>query len=127
VTGFSQTPFTTRYHDAKRNEQAIMRAHISKACADEDSDCEDVDVQALLRMDVPDHLPGSPLCPLHVMHQSGGRSICPSHGTRKTMLNQALKRKSKVGGPRASLVWSKREPEIVFDSGDGSGSGSGRY
>ena len=121
MTGFSQTPFATRYHDTKLNEQAIMRAHISKARAEEDSDCEDVDAEALLRMDVPDHLPGSPLCPLHAMHKSGGKSICPLHGSRKTMLDQALKRRSKVGGPRASLVWSKREPEIVFDSGDGSG------
>ena len=100
-----------------------MRAHISKARADEDSDCEDVDAEALLRLDVPDLLPGSPLCPLHAMNarSSLGKSICPLHGSRKTMLDQALKRKSRVGGPRASLVWSKREPEIVFDSGDGSG------
>ena len=100
-----------------------MRAHISKARADEDSDCEDVDAEALLRLDVPDHLPGSPLCPLHAMNarSSLGKSICPLHGSRKTMLDQVLKRKSRVGGPRASLVWSKREPEIVFDSGDGSG------
>lgn len=100
-----------------------MRAHISKAVAEDDSDCEDVDAEALLRLDVPDHLPGSPLCPLHVLHRSGGKGICPLHGSRKTMLSQTMKRKSKVGGgwPRASLVWSKREPEIVFDSGDGSG------
>lgn len=100
-----------------------MRAHISKARAEEDSDYEDVDAEELLRLDVPDHLPGSPLCPLHVVNAGSrrGKSICPLHGSRKTMFDQALKRKSKVGGPRASVVWSKREPEIVFDSGDGSG------
>jgi len=31
-------------------------------------------------IDVPDHLPGSPLCPLHPKHFGGQRAICPMHG-----------------------------------------------
>lgn len=96
-----------------------MRAHISKALAEDDSDCEDAD--ELLKIDVPDHLPGSPLCPLRPTHKSGGRSICPLHGSKKTMLDSAQKRKGKANGPRGSLAGQKREPEIVFDSGDGTG------
>jgi hypothetical protein len=96
-----------------------MRAHISKALADDDSGAEDADT--LLQTHVPDHLPGSPLCPLDGRNKTGGKSICPLHGSRKTMMDLALKRKGKgVVGQRASLVGVKREPEIVFDSGDGS-------
>jgi hypothetical protein len=86
-----------------------MRALISKALAEDDSSGEDADT--LLRTHVSDHFPGSPLCPLDVRNKTGGKSICPQHGSRKTMQDAALKRKSKAGG--------QREPEIVFDSGDG--------
>ncbi|OJD29583.1 rna polymerase ii accessory cdc73 [Diplodia corticola] len=34
--------------------------------------------------DVPEHLPGSPLCPLHPKHKSGGKGMCVYHGRRKT-------------------------------------------
>lgn len=122
MTGFSQTPFAQRYHDEKRSEQALMRSHISKANAEDDSDGDDV--PALLRMHVPDHLPGSPLCPIEpTNYQSSGRRICLLHGSRKSMLASAQKRKSKVGGgQRGSLTGTvKREPEIVFNSGDGGG------
>ncbi|KAK7539695.1 uncharacterized protein J3D65DRAFT_619487 [Phyllosticta citribraziliensis] len=34
--------------------------------------------------DVPEHLPGSPLCPLSPKHRGGGRGICVYHGRRKT-------------------------------------------
>lgn len=96
-----------------------MRALISKALAEDDSGGEDAD--ALLRTHVPDHLPGSPLCPLDVRNKTGGKGICPLHGSRKTMQDLALKRRSnRMGGQRASLTPAvKREPEIVFDSGDG--------
>lgn len=95
-----------------------MRALISKALAEDDSGGEDA--EALLRTHVPDHLPGSPLCPLDVRNRAGGKSICPLHGSRKTMQDAAQKRRSKVGGQRGSLTPAvKREPEIVFDSGDG--------
>ena len=101
-----------------------MRSLISKALADEDSDIDEAEAWA--NADVPDHLPGSPLCPLDAKHKSGGRGICPLHGTRKAMvLASAQKRKSRVGGvvggQRGSLTGAKREPAIVFDSGDGGG------
>ncbi|KAH7047501.1 hypothetical protein B0J12DRAFT_124499 [Macrophomina phaseolina] len=34
--------------------------------------------------DIPEHLPGSPLCPLSPKHKSGGKGICVYHGRRKT-------------------------------------------
>lgn len=97
-----------------------MRALISKALAEDDSGGEDED--ALMEMHVPDHLPGSPLCPLDPKHKSGGKSLCPLHGSRKTMQELAQRRKARTGGHKASFTAQavKREPEIVFDSGDGS-------
>jgi hypothetical protein len=97
-----------------------MRALHTKAIAEDDSGAEDADV--LLRTHVPDHLPRSPLCPLDVRNKTGGKSICPQHGSRKTMQDLAHRRKVRAGGQRASLTPAvKREPEIVFDSGDGNG------
>ncbi|KAF4552912.1 Hypothetical protein D9617_8g049250 [Elsinoe fawcettii] len=35
--------------------------------------------------DIPDHLPNSPLCPLHPKHHGGQKLICPMHGRAKNM------------------------------------------
>ena len=40
-------------------------------------------------IDVPDHLPSSPLCPLNKKGKNGVRPICPLHGRKKTLLNKA--------------------------------------
>ncbi|KAK4993579.1 hypothetical protein LTR66_005961 [Elasticomyces elasticus] len=39
-------------------------------------------------LNVPEHLPNSPLCPLNPKHKSGGKAICPLHGRKKTVLRQ---------------------------------------
>ena len=36
------------------------------------------------QLDVPDHLPNSPLCPLHPKNKSGGTGICVYHGRRSS-------------------------------------------
>lgn len=36
-------------------------------------------------LDIPDHLPSSPLCPLNPKHKSGGKTICPLHGRAKNV------------------------------------------
>ncbi|KAF2091641.1 hypothetical protein K490DRAFT_61074 [Saccharata proteae CBS 121410] len=41
--------------------------------------------------DVPEHLPGSPLCPLSPKHKSGGKGICVYHGRAKPKEMKALK------------------------------------
>ena len=45
---------------------------------------EAIEAEALSRehfvLQVPDHLPNSPLCPKHPRHKSGGTGICPVHG-----------------------------------------------
>jgi hypothetical protein len=35
--------------------------------------------------DIPDHLPGSPLCPREPKHSSGGTGVCPVHGKRSNL------------------------------------------
>lgn len=36
-------------------------------------------------LNVPEHLPSSPLCPKHPKHQSGGRGICVYHGRNREL------------------------------------------
>lgn len=38
-------------------------------------------------LDIPDHLPTSPLCPRHPKHKSGGKGVCPMHGQAETPQN----------------------------------------
>lgn len=35
-------------------------------------------------LNIPEHLPSSPLCPMNPMHKSGGTGVCVYHGRRKT-------------------------------------------
>ena len=39
---------------------------------------------AVFAIDVPDHLPASPLCPLNIKRSNGTRLICPLHGRKKS-------------------------------------------
>lgn len=43
-------------------------------------------VEDEFQIDVPDHLPNSPLCPLHPKNKSGGTGICVYHGRRRSSL-----------------------------------------
>ncbi|MCJ1409687.1 accessory factor associated with RNA polymerase II [Ptychographa xylographoides] len=48
---------------------------------------------------VPEHLPGSPLCPINSKHGSGGKGMCPYHGRARTDSNhadEAVKKKLKI-------------------------------
>lgn len=47
-----------------------------------------------LAMDVPEHLPNSPLCPLHPRNLDKGKLLCPIHGKGSTL---AARRTSKDG------------------------------
>ncbi|TGO86337.1 hypothetical protein BPOR_0312g00030 [Botrytis porri] len=50
--------------------RSSMSQHFSKAHAFE--------------LNVPDHLPNSPLCPANPMHPSNGQAVCPMHGRNRT-------------------------------------------
>ncbi|CAK1364230.1 unnamed protein product [Cercospora beticola] len=81
VTNFEQTPFSKRYYDSIRAEQQAIRAFIDQTMEEDDEECDEVVLG--FEQNVPDHLPKSPLCPLHPKHKSGGKAICPLHGRYK--------------------------------------------
>ena len=89
VTAFHQTPFSQRYGDTRRIKMNHIRSFVEESLKDDDDDASTF----LFELDVPDHLPSSPLCPLSPKHKSGGKAICPIHSRRKTNLGQ-----SGVGG-----------------------------
>jgi hypothetical protein len=78
VTHFEQTPFSKRYYDTKKATQQAIRKCIDETWDDDDEGDEEVVLG--FELNVPDHLPNSPLCPLHPKHKSGGKAICPLHG-----------------------------------------------
>lgn len=43
-------------------------------------------------LELPEHLPNSPLCPKNPAHKSGGSGICPSHGRRRSVGLKKLER-----------------------------------
>lgn len=55
-----------------------------------DEDEDDEDLISEFALDVPDHLPSSPLCPLHPKHKGGPKPICPLHGRGKGMAGKRL-------------------------------------
>ncbi|EME79225.1 uncharacterized protein MYCFIDRAFT_199055 [Pseudocercospora fijiensis CIRAD86] len=103
ITSFTQTPFSQRYHDTQRATQQAIRSFISDTLDEESDDETDNDIVLGFETDVPDHLPDSPLCPLHPKHKSGGKAICPLHG------RSVMKKKKRN-------VKSLNRVEIVFDT-----------
>ncbi len=102
VTNFEQTPYSQRCGDTKRNEMSRIRAYLDNVLQESD------DEEAILHfyLDVPDHLPNSPLCPLSPKHKSGGKAMCPLHGRKK-------------GVPAKEVLQRVRHgPTIVFDSAE---------
>lgn len=43
-------------------------------------------------LELPEHLPNSPLCPKNPAHKSGGTGICPSHGRKRSTGLKRLER-----------------------------------
>jgi parafibromin len=43
------------------------------------------DSEPAFELNVPEHLPGSPLCPRSPLHKSGGKGICVYHGRSRTL------------------------------------------
>ncbi|KAI5365879.1 hypothetical protein Slin14017_G035190 [Septoria linicola] len=101
VTEFEQTPFSKRYYDSIRSEQQAIRALIDETM-EEDDEADD-EVVLGFEQNVPDHLPNSPLCPLHPKHRSGGKAICHSHGRYK---------------PKKAQPSPLHKVEIVFDTSE---------
>lgn len=63
-------------------------------------------------LDIPEHLPSSPLCPMHPKHKSGGKGICPFHGRRRVDEETASTRMKGTGG---SVTGAAREGRMRVD------------
>jgi len=120
VTGFQQTSFSQRYGNTKRAESSRIRALLDEALND-DGDDDDNDTQIGFELNVPDHLPSSPLCPLNPKHRSGGTAICPLHG-RKRKKGPVVASSTPGSPPQTSGATG---PRIVYEGG-GSGSPEGQ-
>ncbi|KAI7372120.1 hypothetical protein KC354_g23 [Hortaea werneckii] len=111
VTDFEQTPFVQRYGNTLRAEHNRIRNFVD-ATLDDDRDDGEL-AQLGFELDVPDHLPNSPLCPLSSRHRSGGKGICPLHGRRKS----APSSPSPSNGHQLQQqrTPTKLEPRIVYE------------
>ncbi|KAI7086440.1 hypothetical protein KC356_g5004 [Hortaea werneckii] len=110
VTDFEQTPFFQRYGNTLRAEHNRIR-NLVDATLDDDRD--DELTQLCFELDVPDHLPNSPLCPLSSRHRSGGKGICPLHGRRK--LAPSSPSPSNGHQLQQQRTPTKLEPRIVYE------------
>ncbi|KAK3071238.1 hypothetical protein LTR53_008989 [Teratosphaeriaceae sp. CCFEE 6253] len=99
VTNFHQTPYSQRVANTRRTELSQIKTYVEQALNDDDDD-----TMLGFELNVPEHLTGSPLCPLSPKHKSGGKAICPIHGRRKVRRSVAAKAAkgaaSRNGGPR---------------------------
>ena len=106
VTEFEQTPYSTRYNDNRKAELRNMRSFLDETLNEDEDDSVNS-----FELDVPDHLPNSPLCPLSPKHKSGGKAICPLHGRKRAAT-------MRIWGPHPTAAKTMRkEPEIVYESG----------
>ncbi|KAK4548359.1 hypothetical protein LTR36_010229 [Oleoguttula mirabilis] len=110
VTDFHQTPYGQRYGNARRAEMNQIRTYVEDAL-NEDGD---EDLELGFELDVPEHLPNSPLCPLDPRHKSGGKAICPLHG-RKKRVERLGTTFNKVTTKTAGKVTIKPKPQIVYE------------
>ena len=60
---------------ATMESEELLPFHLG---AEAQKDCQ-------FELNVPEHLPGSPLCPRSPLHPSGGKGICVYHGRTRTM------------------------------------------
>lgn len=66
-------------------------------------------------LNVPDHLPNSPLCPANPKHPSKGQGICPLHGRSRSrgQSPNVSRNHTPDGSQRHSANWSRRQtPDI---------------
>nr|POF00918.1 hypothetical protein CFP56_20866 [Quercus suber] len=130
VTDFHQTPFSTRYHDARRAEKLGQRALLEEALLNiqhraDDNEHTDFEYE----LDLPDHLPNSPLCPLSPKHRNGEAGICPMHGRRTAVI--ATRSYVRSGVSQAMPLFqsrpaTSRAPRIVYEGREGDESASER-
>lgn len=131
VNAFYQTPYSQRYSDARRAKIAQIRSYMNEAMREDDSGADSSTMGTPFELNVPDHLPNSPLCPLSAKHKGGGKAICPMHRRLKTGLGTGDGGGGARGGRGGSEIGRKVKervgaPVIVFESSQKDGSGRHR-
>ena len=127
VTDFHQTPYSQRYGDARRAKMAQIRSYVDEVLGSNDYDSA---TKLPFELNVPDHLPSSPLCPLNARRNSTSPVLCPMHGRKGSQVKPTT-RASTIRG-RATrrdepTRTSSHQPTIVFESGDQSHGGDGGF
>ena len=74
----------TLHPRVKRKKASNFDWYMAKLKADEAEDSA-----TSFNLNVPDHLPSSPLCPKHPKHKSGGKGICVYHGRNRDSGDEA--------------------------------------
>jgi hypothetical protein len=69
---------TTTHSGTSTTEKDWYRVRLDQIM-DEDDAYDSEELEAF-ELDVPEHLPSSPLCPLNPKHRGGGNGICVYHG-----------------------------------------------
>lgn len=66
-------------------------------------------------IDIPEHYPSSPLCPMNPLHPSGGTGICVYHGRRRSVQRDSdtTAMTETTGSPIGLGLDRKSEPSMI--------------
>lgn len=78
-SGGVSTPMSTSRGTSRKRKSSDFDWYKMKEAADEAKD-----KKVEFELNIPEHLPNSPMCPRNPKHKSGGRGLCVYHGKRKT-------------------------------------------
>ena len=86
----SESQSTSGVTSPKLEPQSTLSFHDSRAwfrvqMGSEDTESDEERVQ--FHLDIPEHLPNSPLCPLNTKYRGKPMSKCPRHGRRRTLVS----------------------------------------
>ena len=78
--------------DAGQRPQDFFRQRVDLNMSESDASSN-----GSFALEIPDHLPSSPLCPLHVKHHGGQKTMCPHHGRGKNPKREGKRSRSEEG------------------------------
>lgn len=76
---------------------------------------DEFDTPRIVEQNVPEHLAGSPLCPMHPKHKTGGWGICPYHG-RRPSLPESISLAESIRSQSSSATIARRTSTITSEA-----------